>query len=473
MSTYSRRPIVPANSLDALINRCVGSGANGIGYYMYHGGSTPKGKDFFFNDEAYAYPKISYDFQAPIGEYGQLQPSFHRLKLLHYFLNSFSPELAPMTLRLPQNADSLKPTNVTDLRYAVRANGRSGFLFLNNFQDDTVMTAKTGVRFRLKTADGEVVIPENSMFTLKNDQNAIFPYNLDLGGIRLTYATAQPLTRFSDGKTTHHVFFALDGIAPEFAILKSKGVSLMATGATKTEQNAKRWLVRCPQKGMSQFTLRHPDGKQVVVLAVDYNTALTAWETTIGQQPHLVFSSAIVLSEKQGHTLLSVGQSAFTLAVYPTLKAMPKLSGGTITMQTGNDLLSVYQARLPDQPLDLQAQKISKSRLVLPLPDKLPVGVNDIFATIDYTGDTGMGFLGGQLVTDEFYKGIPWQIGLKRFVDQKTARQMTFYFRPLYKNAPFLVDLPDSVVPDFGPGGRKTSINKVDFVAEYKVDIQF
>ena len=92
MSTYTRRPVVPANSMDALINRCLGSGANGIGYYMYHGGSTPKGD--FFNDEAYGYPKISYDFQAPIGEYGKVRPAFHRLKLLHYFLNSFSPELA-------------------------------------------------------------------------------------------------------------------------------------------------------------------------------------------------------------------------------------------------------------------------------------------------------------------------------------------------------------------------------------------
>ena len=81
MATYGRRPIVPANSVDALINRCLGSGANGIGYYMYHGGSTPRGKNNFMNDEAYGYPKISYDFQAPIGEFGQTKASFHRLKL--------------------------------------------------------------------------------------------------------------------------------------------------------------------------------------------------------------------------------------------------------------------------------------------------------------------------------------------------------------------------------------------------------
>ncbi|MCK5462256.1 MAG: beta-galactosidase, partial [Bacteroidales bacterium] len=38
MNTYSRRPLIPPNSLDPMINRFLGSGANGIGYYMYHGG---------------------------------------------------------------------------------------------------------------------------------------------------------------------------------------------------------------------------------------------------------------------------------------------------------------------------------------------------------------------------------------------------------------------------------------------------
>lgn len=102
MSTYKRRPLVPAESMDAMINRCLGSGANGIGYYMYHGGSTPKG-DFFFNDEAYGYPKISYDFQSPIGEYGDARASFQRLKLIHFFVNDFADVLTPMQTMLPEN----------------------------------------------------------------------------------------------------------------------------------------------------------------------------------------------------------------------------------------------------------------------------------------------------------------------------------------------------------------------------------
>ena len=52
--------------------RTLGSGSNGIGYYMYHGGSTPKQKGGVgsFMDEPMGMPKVSYDFQAPLGEFG-------------------------------------------------------------------------------------------------------------------------------------------------------------------------------------------------------------------------------------------------------------------------------------------------------------------------------------------------------------------------------------------------------------------
>ena len=42
---YRRRPIVTARAAQVLMIRTLGSGSNGIGYYMYHGGSTPLRQD--------------------------------------------------------------------------------------------------------------------------------------------------------------------------------------------------------------------------------------------------------------------------------------------------------------------------------------------------------------------------------------------------------------------------------------------
>ena len=74
---------------------------------MFHGGANPKGKLTTLQEShATGYPndlpQISYDFQAPLGEYGQMHPSFRKLKLLHQFYNEFGPDLAPMVASLPQ-----------------------------------------------------------------------------------------------------------------------------------------------------------------------------------------------------------------------------------------------------------------------------------------------------------------------------------------------------------------------------------
>ena len=62
----------------------LGSGSNLLGYYMYHGGTNPEGKTYLnenqrtkgtnYNDM----PVKNYDFQAPLGEFGQ--------KNAHYYI---------------------------------------------------------------------------------------------------------------------------------------------------------------------------------------------------------------------------------------------------------------------------------------------------------------------------------------------------------------------------------------------------
>jgi len=86
-----------------------------------------------------------------------------------------------------------------------------------------------------------------------------------------------------------------------------------------------------------------------------------------------------------------------------------------------------------------------------------------------------MGFLNGELFADDFYKGIPWQIGLRKFLTTQSTRQFVFYFRPMYKNATYLVDLQPypSSIPDFGKQRTYLKINKTEFVPEYKTIIQF
>ena len=90
----------------------------------------------FFSDQPMGVPKISYDFQAPLGEFGLEAPSFRLLRTIHSFLDDFGDRLAPMVTVMPDNASFMTPDNCNDLRYAARMNSRGeGFLFLVNSQD--------------------------------------------------------------------------------------------------------------------------------------------------------------------------------------------------------------------------------------------------------------------------------------------------------------------------------------------------
>ena len=73
-NSYDYRFVLPKRSVDAMANIKLGSGCDFLGYYMFHGGTNPKGAAGFLNEGQT--PKRSYDFQAPLGEFGQVRESY-------------------------------------------------------------------------------------------------------------------------------------------------------------------------------------------------------------------------------------------------------------------------------------------------------------------------------------------------------------------------------------------------------------
>ena len=73
-------------------------------------------------------PSVSYDFFAPLGEFGQPRPHFHSMRRLHHLALRHGAELAATVATLPHAPAA--PDN-SSLRWSVRSDGRSGFLFVN------------------------------------------------------------------------------------------------------------------------------------------------------------------------------------------------------------------------------------------------------------------------------------------------------------------------------------------------------
>ena len=191
--TYHRRPLINSRDIEALVICKLGSGVNLLGYYMFCGGLNPIGLTTMQESKASGYPNdcpvISYDFQAPVGDMGQIRESYFRLSFIHRFLHSFGEMLAPMIAIMPDKAPSSKDDTKT-LRCALRSDGNSGFLFVNNHirlhQMPAHPTHSFNIALNERTVSFSLDIPEDSSFFI--------PVNISVGGLDILYATAQPVS---------------------------------------------------------------------------------------------------------------------------------------------------------------------------------------------------------------------------------------------------------------------------------------
>src|SRR5258708_40049196 len=100
---------------------------------MSHGGPTPVGGHGFSHERLH--PQLSYDFQAPLGEFGEYHASYHGLRVLHLFLQAYAEVLAPMGTLLPGDAGEIRAEDTASVRWCMRAQDEAGVVFGNNFQD--------------------------------------------------------------------------------------------------------------------------------------------------------------------------------------------------------------------------------------------------------------------------------------------------------------------------------------------------
>lgn len=401
---YAYRPRVTAEAAEALMVRSLGSGSNGIGYYMYHGGSTPLRDDHmgFWSDEPMGVPKISYDFQAPLGEMGLEHDSFRPLRVLHSFLADFDDILAPMETVLPEGYEQLTPENREDLRWAVRLHRgvqrTGGFVFMVNFQDhDTLRHDMQGLQLQLNLHDEFLRIPASGSFTLPKDRCMILPFNLEMGTALLKYATAQLLMKLDEGGLEHYVFFAPEGMTPQYQFDPN-------TVKGKTCINVTPGL-------KSTFTVRAKDGRRIRVTTLTRQQALDA----IRVGGRLVLTSATVLPQLDGSVeLLSFGNPHFAYRVYEPGRG--------------------FREYAVDVPEALPVAKVAPAgqrhcAVSMELPEAAQV--QEYFLKMDFVGDVAHAYLGNRLIHDVFYTGDPWIIGLKRHREALRTEDMNFYIRPL------------------------------------------
>ena len=353
--THHRRPIIKPMDIYAVSLVKLGDGNNLVGYYMYHGGTNKIGELSTFNETKATgypndYPILSYDFQAPLSEYGEVREQYGLLNMLHMFVNDFGEEFAPMIA--VDSANSVAADDTNSLRYGMRTNGKSGFVFVNHYQRLT----------ELADIENAVISAENVEFPpidVKGEVSFFMPFNMKMGDSVLEYATAQPLCKC--GET--YFFAEIPNIKAEYKFSKGS-----ANIVTVPFENAKY--------------MRKLNG------TVYIGGGCNLYEEN--GQIHSVEDGEYICQKWNGSEFetVKIGQSA---------------------KQSNVEITGVENA--PFEPKYKEELCIGGERELT--WKKINVDGGYGFAEIDYVGDVAQIYADGELVADDYYYGKTWRVPCK------------------------------------------------------------
>ncbi len=450
--TYYHRPIVPPESVEALAVMNLAGGSNLIGYYMYHGGSNPVGKYSYMNE--YTVPRISYDFQSPLREFGQVADSYRHLRLVHLFLKTFDDILAPMSVVLPENSATITPENTKDLRFAVRTQEGTGFIFLNNYQDHVDMRDITDIRLQLHMDTSIISLPYTESLTLQKNVSAILPFGLSLSGIKLTYATTQLLTKIDDA----YFFFAPHGMISEYAFDPASYQALSVKSGEVIAENGMTYVTVTP--GLDCLvTLTTLDGKMVRIFTLTRQQAEQSTVEIQNQRPHLLISEATIVAETDQLFAYHTSKPDVDIWVYPPIK-------------NAEGYFSRHNISTTPNELSFEKHQVDEGKVVLKFPADMLKNAHNILLRIDYLGDIGQAYIDGKLVHDNFYNGTSWEIGLRQLEPKLNGKELLIMIVPVEKHSGGrrYVQTGMAFRPD-ADGERIAAINQITLVPEYKTPV--
>lgn len=353
--THHRRPIIKPMDIYAVSLVKLGDGNNLVGYYMYHGGTNKIGELSTFNETKATgypndYPILSYDFQAPLSEYGEVREQYGLLNMLHMFVNDFGEEFAPMIA--VDSANSVAADDTNSLRYGMRTNGKSGFVFVNHYQRLT----------ELADIDNAVISVGNVEFPpidVKGEVSFFMPFNMKMGDSVLEYATAQPLCKCDDT----YFFAEIPNIKAEYKFSKGS-----ANIVTVPFENAKY--------------MRKLNGT-----------------VYIGGVCNLYEENGQIHSVEDGEYICQKWNGS----EFETVKIVQSAK------QSNVEITGVENA--PFEPKYKEELCIGGERKLT--WKKINVDGGYGFAEIDYVGDVAQIYADGELVADDYYYGKTWRVPCK------------------------------------------------------------
>jgi len=434
-----------------------GSGANGLGYFMNVGGHNPKGKLTYMNRNIDQGTNdngvISRDFQAAIGEFGQVGKTFHEFPVQLNFMADFGEYVAPCKTYVPEELDEIKGHKLEDtrkLQRAIRTDGKTGFIFVNNHVKADTAYRFNNVQFKIKLKEEELILPENPV-DIAIDSYFYWPFNLTLHNTTLKYATAQPVLSLKESNT--YVFFQNDGIPANFVFDNAGIDNVTATNAevSKVDETTK---VSITEAGLNcYFDVKQTNGQTYRFLVLTQAQAKQLYKN----DDKLYLSDAEVLTFDHIANKLQVISENInnSVWVYPanTVANVLTEKDGIFDKfvvnfekkeipvsykETQNGKNLSFENKTNNKPNQLRIARPADSLwhkgtvIEYTLPEEIPSELYDVRVVIDYEASALRFYKNGEFIYDNYYNGNPFELSAKHLLtDYSKNMKLELKFIPL------------------------------------------
>lgn len=470
--THHRRPVASGRDIGAMSMTKLGCGVALLGYYMYHGGTNPYGKLTTLQESRETgypndLPVLSYDFNAPLKEYGQLTDTYREIRRISMFIKDFGSDLCDMSY-VAQPGNTEHADDLSTLRTSVRCHTitdsegndiQSGYLFVNNYQRRYEMAEHRDEELKAYAADGKTVIASYEARDIADGDYFFYPFNLPIGknGAILKTAMATPL-----------------------CILRGAG-----------ENGADAYVFYTDNAVSANYDIEGDLGGTVII-TLTRDEALHASKVFIGGIEHLVISEGDVVRRADGKYELYTNVKEGTwkhgsYSIWPDYTSSDKHNkefacqqeaGGDVTAEYGFDLeamddnmlssmnFAVYATKeklenkatttysiLEDYKRDVAKNKAAEARKTLKVSNNdicesgfseedivyydlsvtgIEEAYDEVLLILDDTCDSGEMYMekdgASLMIADSFYTGQTWEVGLKRFVDDAEGKRVADSF---------------------------------------------
>ncbi len=467
-TSYHRRVRLEPHDVYAIALVKLASGNCLQGYYMYHGGTNPHGQ-LSSMEEAQAsggwndLPQLTYDFYAPLGEYGEARPHYYLLRKLHLFQQVYGEQLAA--------GKTVIAPSPSGFSWSIRVNDESGFLFVNNYAVLTPHAAVGKVQFNIELPKGAITVP---VLPVTVPANSTFFWEI---GTDYT-CTAQPLYQFEHHGKNVRFYQIIEGIPAEWQLNRAK---LVLTNVYETEFHTNaigtstNTTVLQFSRGSRQplFEYATADGKhqQVVLLTPEDGGALT--HIIVKGRTHAVLSRFPLWQDGDNVVVDCPEGESVEIALMPALHL--RVGNKPLAPPTVDGNFSSYKLPVPNVPLP--SIKLVKVRNAGPAR-KITMGTagvaqgpvdNDyksaavwrvetdwhalslfpgqLLLEVRYIGDCARFVHGTTTLVDNFYNGRPFPLQIDPSYFGPMTGPLNLQVLPLTKDAP--IYLPKDAWPQF------------------------